>query len=107
MTEQRKSISLPFTAYLVAQHYGDLGLGSPDMTHSRDVAYDLFAAAVDDGHEVSVWEIQTTGSEPVRIIDVTDRFERELQETCIERRLDMPNVLRFHAPHQPYLWVAE
>lgn len=85
---------LPPNLYIVIRDFGALGLGSSDPTADRDTAYDEFTFATDAGDPVGVWQIGTTDGLPVSIIDVTDAFERELQEVCIARDLDWPTVRR-------------
>ena len=85
---------LPPVLFLVVRDYGALGIGSTDTTASRDEAYDQFTCATDAGDPVGVWQIATAGGLPVRITDVTDSFERELQDVCIGRGLDWPTVRR-------------
>lgn len=93
--------TLASTLYLVVRDYGPQhGLGSPDITGNEDQAYDEFSTAVDEGDPVTVWKIDTTGSEPYRLTDVTDKFEHEMQEICIRRGMDLPNVHRFEMPRQ-------
>ncbi|QBX34615.1 hypothetical protein E4191_07735 [Paracoccus liaowanqingii] len=85
---------LPPILYLVVRDYGTLGIGSPDITPSRDEAYDHFTCATDAGEPVAVWQITTADGRPARTTDVTDSFEHELQEVCIARDLDWPTVRR-------------
>ena len=92
-----KRTPLPPILFLVARDYGDLGIGSPDITSSRDEAYDQFTCATDAGEPVGVWQITTADGLPAGITDVTDvtdAFERELQDVCIARDLDWPTVRR-------------
>lgn len=86
---------MPPILYLVVRDYGPLGIGSPDATPSRDEAYDMFAQSAEDSTPVAVWQIATYGGLPISITDATDEFERELQEVCIARDLDWPEVVRF------------
>lgn len=88
-------MDMPATVYLVVRNYGQLGFGSPDVTGDRDAAYDQFFDAVKDGDAVAVWRIATYGSLPVSIADATDEFEHEMQEICIKRGIDWPEVIRF------------
>lgn len=88
-------MDMPSTVFLVVRNYGHLGIGSPDVTGDRDAAYDLFTGAVDNGDAVAVWRIATYGSLPVSIADATDEFEHEMQEICIGRGIDWPEVVRF------------
>lgn len=91
-----KRTPMPPILYLVVRDYGpDLGIGSPDTTPSRDEAYDMFSESAENGMPVAVWRIATYGSLPVSITDETDSFERELQDVCIARDLDWPEVIRF------------
>lgn len=85
---------LPPVLYLVARDYGALGIGSPDITASRDEAYDHFTCATDAGEPVGVWQITTVDGLPGSVTDVTDGFEREAQSVCIARGLDWPIVRR-------------
>ena len=85
---------LPPILFLVARDYGALGIGSPDITPSRDEAYDQFTCATDAGEPVGVWQITTAHGLAASITDVTDAFERELQDVCIARDLDWPTVRR-------------
>jgi hypothetical protein len=86
---------LPPILYLVVQDFGPgFGIGSGDATGDRDNAYDNFSAAVENGYPVAVWEIATHGGLPVSTKDVTDAFERELQDVSIAHNLDWPTVRR-------------
>lgn len=85
---------LPSTLYLVVRDFGIAGIGSTDVTGNHDEAYDHFTCATDAGDPVGVWQITTAGGVPVRTVDVTDAFERELQDVCIARDLDWPTVRR-------------
>lgn len=89
---------MPAVAYLVVRDFGSLGIGSTDITSSRDRAYDEFTDAVEAHEPVAVWEIATYGSLPVSIKDATDSFEHEMQEVCIKRGFDLPDVIRFDTP---------
>lgn len=86
---------MPASLYLVIRDYRPIGIGSPDITDDRDLAYDHFTSAVDDGDPVAVWQIDTYGNIPVRITDQTDQFEHEMQEICIQRDLDWNEVIHF------------
>lgn len=86
---------LPPLLFLVVREYGALGIGCSDATSCRDAAYDEFTCATDDGDPVAVWQIATHSGLPISITDVTDAFERELQDVCIARHLDWPEVIRF------------
>ncbi|MBM3605111.1 MAG: hypothetical protein FJX25_10245 [Alphaproteobacteria bacterium] len=85
---------MPPILYIVLRDHGTLGIGCSDPTSCRDSAYDDFASATDDGDPVAVWQIATADGLPTGITDVTDSFERELQEVCIVRDLDWPTVRR-------------
>lgn len=71
---------------------------------SRDEAYDQFTCATDAGEPVGVWQITTADGLPVSVTDVTDAFERDLQDVCIARDLDWPTVRRLE--DNPALRIA-
>lgn len=84
----------PVLFLVIRDHGAGFGIGSTDITESRDMAYDNFACAVDDGDPVAVWQIATHAGLPCGIKDVTDAFEREQQDVCIARGMDWPVVRR-------------
>ncbi|MFC3169257.1 hypothetical protein [Paracoccus fontiphilus] len=99
---------MPPILYLVVQDFGPgFGIGSGDVTGSRDTAYDNFADAAESGRPVAVWEIATHGGLPVCLKDATDTFERELQNVCIARDLDWPTVRRIEDAPALALMAAE
>ncbi|WP_265500044.1 hypothetical protein [Paracoccus beibuensis] len=85
---------MPPILYIVVRDHGDLGIGCSDPTSCRDSAYDDFTCAADNGDPVEVWQIATADGLPAGITDVTDSFERDLQDVCIARDLDWPTVRR-------------
>ena len=97
---------LPPVFWLVVRDHGpELGFGSHDIIDNRDLAYDTFSDAAESGDPVAVWQIAMSGGLPCGIKDVTDAFERELQDVCIARDLDWPTVRRIE--DAPVMMAAE
>jgi hypothetical protein len=78
------------TTYLVAVEFETEGLvNANDITADRDQAYDDWADQVSDGHAarafVLEFDVETNAPETFR--EITDEFETEYHQICVDRGL--------------------
>lgn len=77
--------------YIVAVSFPREGLGSKDLTPSRDQAYDNFAEAMDDGCPARAFLVQfcLEHNTVEAVTEVTDTFASQYRYLIAERNTDV------------------